>query len=238
MSHTSQRRGLKATGNFRELIVLAYLPHEYEELDGIGTAMKELALTMLKHNPDNWTSKNFTEIDIPDLGRLQNPLEWVSRKWPENGKRVMMTLVGYTASVVAALYNNTNDVCALLKEIKGEWLSRNHRNGYPISIVLSGLPNHVDQCCQSTGLKQHTYLQSLGFYGRTKDLPSEDELALVTMCGHGLIPVNRIRQLTSEVREGKISAKEAANDIAAPCVCGIVNIARAESTFIKLVNAG
>ena len=238
MSHTSQRRGLTPTDNLRELIVLAYLPHEYEEMDGIATAMKELALTMLKHNPDNWTSRNFTEIDIPDLGRLQSPLEWVSRKWPENGKRVMMTLVGYTASVIAAVYNDTNDVSALLKEIKGEWLLRNHRKGYPISIVLSGLPDHVNQCCQSTGLKQHTYLQSLGFYGRINNLPSEEELALVTMCGHGLISVNRIRRLTSEIRKGKISAKEAANDIVAPCVCGIVNIARAESAFIRLIKAG
>jgi len=64
-----------------------------------------------------------------------------------------------------------------------------------------------------------------------------EELTLVTMCGHGLISVNRIRRLTSQIREGHISAKEAANDIAAPCVCGIVNMARAESTFNKLVNA-
>ena len=237
MSHTSQRRGLGPIDRFREIIVLAYLPNEFEEIDGIGSAMKELALTMLKHNPDNWTSRNFTRVDIPDLGRLQSPLEWISRKWPENGKSVMMTLVGYTASVIAAVYNDPADVSALLSEIKGEWLTRNQKKGFPISIVLSGLPDHVGQCCRSTGLKQHTYLQSLGFYGRVKDLPSEEELALVTMCGHGLISVNRIRRLASEIRKGHISAREAASDIADPCVCGIVNLARAESAFIKLAKA-
>ena len=237
MSHTSQRRGLTENGNLRELIVLAYLPHKYEEMDGIGAAMKDLAITMLKYHPDNWTSKNFTEIDIPDLGRLQGPLDWFSSKWPENGKKVMMTLVGYTSSVIAAVYNNTDAVSALLKEIKGEWLSRNLEKRYPISIVLSGLPDHVNQCCKANDLKQNTYLQSLGFYGKVKDLPSEEELALVTMCGHGLISVNRIRRLTAGIRDGDISAKDAARDIAAPCVCGIVNLARAESVFNRLAKS-
>ena len=150
----------------------------------------------------------------------------------------MMTLVGYTASVIAAVYNDTDDVSALLKEIKLEWLSRNVEKGYPISIVLSGLPDHVGQCCQSTGLQQHTYLQSLGFYGKITDLPSENELTLITMCGHGLISVNRIRHLVSEIQKGHLSAKEAAQDIASPCVCGIVNLARAESTILKLVKGG
>ena len=237
MSHTSQRRGLTVNGNLRELIVLAYTPHEYEDMDGIGKAMKDLALTMLKHNPDNWISRNFNEIDIPDLGRLQGPLNWFSGKWPESGKKLMLALVGYTSSVITAVYNDTKSVSALLKEIKGQWLSRNAESGYPISIVLSGLPDHVGECCKANGLEQHTYLQSLGFYGKVKDLPSEEELALITMCGHGLISVNRIRRLTGGIKKGDISAKEAAHDIAAPCVCGIVNMERAESVFLKLAKS-
>ena len=235
MSHTSQRRGLTKNSDLRELIVLAFIPHEYKHMDGIGSAMKDLAVTLLKYKPDNWTSRNFTEINIPDLGRLQGPLEWVSSKWPETGQRLMLTLVGYTSSVITAVYNDTAAVSALLTEIKGEWLSRNKEKGYPISMVLSGLPDNVDQCCGANGLKQHTYLQSLGFYGKVKDLPSTEELALVTLCGHGLISVNRIRRLTAGIRKGDISVDEAALDIAAPCVCGIVNIARAKSAFLNIV---
>ena len=54
------------------------------------------------------------------------------------------------------------------------------------------------------------------------------------MCGYGLISVNRIRRLAEGGREGDISAKEAVHDIAAPCVCGIVNMERAESVFVNL----
>jgi hypothetical protein len=238
MSHTSQRRGLKKQGSERELVVLAYYPREYEHIDGMGSAMKDLALTLIKHKPDNWTSRNFTEIDIPDLGRLQSPLEWISKKWPEKGKRILMTLVGYASDAIAAVYNDPDTVSALLKELKGEWLPRNSENGHTVSIVLSGLPDHVHQCCKANELMEHTYLQSLGFYGKVKDLPSADELSLITMCGHGLISTNRIRSLITSIKEKRISPKEAALDIAAPCVCGIVNIARAEKVFAKLANSG
>ena len=179
----------------------------------------------------------FTKIDIPDLGSLQKPIEWISGKWPEGGERLLMTVVGYVSSVVTAVYNDTDTVSALIREIKGEWLARNSEKGYPISIVLSGLPDQVRQCCRANSLTQHTYLQSLGFYGKVKDLPSEDELALVTMCGHGLISVNRIRRLVTDIRSGDISVRDAADDIASPCVCGIVNMARAEAAFRKLANS-
>jgi hypothetical protein len=234
MSHTSQRRGLTAAGDLQELIVLAFIPHKYKDVAGMGKAMKDLALTMLKYKPDNWTSRNFTETDIPDLGLLKGPLEWFGGIWPEKGGKILMSLVGYTSSAIAAVYNDPGSVTPLLKEIKGEWLSRNSEKGYPISIVLSGLPDHVHECCRANALTEHTYLQSLGFYGRAKDLPSDEELALVTMCGHGLISVNRIRHLAARVRKGEISATKAAHTIAAPCVCGVVNMERATSVFKNL----
>ncbi len=234
MSHTSQRRGLNASDDIRELIVLAFVPPQYEELDGIAGAMKDLARTLLKYNPDNWISRNCTEIDIPDLGRLQPPIEWIAAKWPQRAEKLLMTVVGYASSVITAVYNDTRVVSALLKELKGDWYRQNSENGYPISIVLSGLPDHVNDCCRTNQLKPHTYLQSLGYFGKVKDLPSELELSLITMCGHGLISVNRIRYLAAEIRNQRISAREAAFDIAAPCVCGTVNLARAESIFTHL----
>jgi hypothetical protein len=56
--------------------------------------------------------------------------------------------------------------------------------------------------------------------------------------GHVLISVDRIRHYVPRIRKGHLSAREAAEDIAFPFVCGIVNQAGAESTFIELVKGG
>ncbi|MBN1653137.1 MAG: hypothetical protein JXA30_05115 [Deltaproteobacteria bacterium] len=52
-----------------------------------------------------------------------------------------------------------------------------------------------DKCCRNTKCKEHTYLHSLGFFGKVEDLPTEDELVLLTMCGHGLVSTRRVRDL-------------------------------------------
>jgi hypothetical protein len=100
--------------------------------------------------------------------------------------------------------------------------------------VLSGLAGDVRACCEGAGLREHTYLHSLGIFGTVEDLPSEDELALITMCGHGLVSTSRIRYLVERIRKGRLTAREAAEDIALPCVCGVVNKERAEEVFARL----
>jgi hypothetical protein len=54
------------------------------------------------------------------------------------------------------------------------------------------------------------------------------------MCGHGLIARNRITKLLASIRNGELTAEEAAADIAIPCTCGIGNKERAEKTFAGL----
>ncbi len=237
MSHTSQRRGLEKDEKHREIILLAMIPTQYEDIDGIRGAFKDLALTMARYKPDNWISRNFTEIIIPDLGPAQGLVEWLHRHWPETGRDLLLSAVGYLSTVVTAVYNDPEDVSALLADIRKNWLPRNREKGYPISIMLSGLPENVRQCCEANELTEHTYLQSLGFYGTVNDLPTEDELSIITMCGHGLISVARVRDLLKRIRSNEITPAEAARDIAKPCVCGIVNIARAESIFSRLASA-
>jgi hypothetical protein len=74
----------------------------------------------------------------------------------------------------------------------------------------------------------------LGAFGKVEDLPNGDELALVTMCGHGLVATNRVRDLVKRIKKGEITAEEAAADIAGPCRCGIGNKKRAEKLFSRL----
>ena len=58
MSHTSQRRGLTAAGDLQELIVLAFIPHKYKDVAGMGKAMKDLEeddfRILMSHDPSHW----------------------------------------------------------------------------------------------------------------------------------------------------------------------------------------
>ncbi len=237
MSHTSQRRGLNPARPGEELIVLAMVPRDYTDKDGIGSAMSELALKMLSHNPHYWISKNYTEIAIPQLRRLQRPLEWLHERWPTTTQRWLLRLVAHSSSVLTAIYTDVDDVIDLINDLKGEWLENNRKKGYPISIILSGLFDDAHRCCQKTGSREHTYLHSLGFFGKTGGLPPEGELEIITMCGHGLIAANRVRSLLGEIRLGEITPTEAAENVTRPCVCGIVNRKRAEEVFARLTRA-
>ncbi|MFO8055775.1 MAG: hypothetical protein R6V10_00575 [bacterium] len=231
MSHTSQRRGLSPDKPGQEMIVLAMLPSSAKDKPGAKSAMSDLAGRMMDHAPDNWIIKNATEIHVPDLGPAEGLARFLHQHWPEKTDRLLMRAAGYLSTVITALYTDVKNVEELITELKGEWLENNREKDLPVSIVLSGLFKDVHECCQKTGTTEHTYLHSLGFYGNVADLPAPDELEIITMCGHGLIATNRVRDLAGKVRAGAISAREAAQDVARPCVCGIVNVDRAEKIF-------
>ena len=137
--------------------------------------------------------------------------------------------------VITAVFTDLDAVISLLAELNGGWLESNRKRGVEISIVLSGLFGDIHKCCSRTGLRQHTYLHSLGTWGKTGRLPAEPAMELLSMCGHGMIPANRIAALTRALQKGSITPRQAAEDIALPCVCGIVNRQRAEKIFRRLV---
>jgi hypothetical protein len=213
------------------------VPGEYRDESGIRSAMRELALKMLAHNPSDWLSRNYIELAIPQVQSVRGGLEWLHGRWPEATERLLLRAVAARSPVITAIYTDMEDVVDLIDDLKGGWLRNNQENGYPISIVLSGLFDDVHRCCRRTGSREHTYLHSLGFFGRTENLPSEDELEIITMCGHGLIAANRVRWLVEEIRTGETTPALAAENVARPCVCGIVNRERAGEVLRRLVEA-
>ena len=238
MSHTSQRRGLSpARPGGEEIIVLAMIPREHGEDEGIRDAMKVLAQTMLAHKPHLWLSHNFIELDIPQLGSKQTLIRWLYRIRPEATQVMLFKAVAAKSTVLTAIYTNREAVCSLLSDLTGPWLENNRRKGYPISIVLSGLFSDIETCCENTGLRQHTYLHCLRVRGRVDSLPSEDALEILTMCGHGLIAGQRVQGLVDRIRKGEITVRQAAEDVARPCVCGIVNRERAADIFRRLASS-
>lgn len=104
-----------------------------------------------------------------------------------------------------------------------------------LSVTVSGLTEEVLALARELGLRPHSINLSLGIWGNTAALPSEDVLELVTMCGHGLISRQLVERAIELVKSGRRTPEQAARMIAPPCVCGIFNPVRAAELFRRYV---
>ncbi len=117
-----------------------------------------------------------------------------------------------------AAFASQDEVTAVLKELKEADLG--------LSVVVSGIFEKVDECLQRAGLQHHTANFSLGIWGKTERLPSDDILAITTMCGHGMISTNIVKKMANEVRAETKTPEEAAKLLAPACACGVFNTIR------------
>ena len=100
---------------------------------------------------------------------------------------------------------------------------------YGISVTVTGLSDIVCEEARKLGLEPHSVNFACGIWGKTEDLPGEEILELLTQCGHGMIASKLINQQIELVKAGKTDPRKAAENIARPCTCGIVNVDRIES---------
>ncbi len=124
-------------------------------------------------------------------------------------------------TIICSVFSSKDKLRLVLEQLKDQDLG--------ISITVSGLIDEVFGLAKELGLKPHTVNLSLGVHGKTELLPSEDTLQQTTMCGHALVSMALAKQLKAQVAAGKITAKEAARQLAEPCVCGIFNMDRAQA---------
>ena len=117
------------------------------------------------------------------------------------------------------VFDNPQALTAFLRDLKEADLG--------LSVVVSGIFENVDECLEAAGLKHHTANFSLGIWGKTEKLPSDDILEVATMCGHAMISANLVRAMVEEVKAGRKTAEEAAKVLAPQCACGVFNPARA-----------
>ncbi|MCL4371473.1 MAG: hypothetical protein M1380_11315, partial [Chloroflexi bacterium] len=73
----------------------------------------------------------------------------------------------------------------------------------------------------------HTINYSLGVWGKKELLPSEEVLAVTTMCGHHQVSPQFVQRQVELVRKGRKSPEKAARELALYCPCGIFNQVRA-----------
>jgi hypothetical protein len=131
-------------------------------------------------------------------------------------------------AVVHAVFNDCDKVSKFLKVLKEEDLG--------MSVVVSGLFEMTEQCTKEAGLEKHTINQSLGRWGRTEKLPKPEILQLNTMCGHGMVTLNLIKEVIAEVKKGKCTPEEGAERLFKPCMCGIFNPYRAANLLRALLS--
>jgi hypothetical protein len=127
---------------------------------------------------------------------------------------------------VQACFANQEDITNILAELVELDLGQ--------SVVVQGLIHRVEECCQRTGLKPHTWNHSLGIWGKTELLPEPEVLEVTTMCGHGLISVQLVRKVFEDIRSGRTTMKKATEKISRPCLCGLVNPVRMEAILTRI----
>ena len=215
MSHTLHRVGTKE--NLAKDFVLLCMPSK--DINHEGSAPK---------------LRRFFEIceqnNCVTIGDCRGGNEWYQKdkygcKDNLEGRRYMIENVEDQA-VITATFKDEADVVQMLKDLKNEDLG--------LSVVVSGLVDHVIDCCHKAGIEPHTVEHSLGRIGKTERLPPNEILEIATMCGHSMVSVGFIQEMVEKCRKGKCSPEEAAAELFKPCMCGIFNTDRA-AMLIRLL---
>ncbi len=127
----------------------------------------------------------------------------------------------------SAVYTDPEDVKAVLRELKEADLG--------ISVVFTGLFDKVHEACREAGTGLHTVNISAGSFGRLELLPDPKILEITTMCGHHMISPYLVKHLAQQIRRGRMTAADAAVEMAKQCTCNLFNVERAERLLNEYV---
>ncbi|NVM30956.1 MAG: hypothetical protein HWN65_19095 [Candidatus Helarchaeota archaeon] len=140
---------------------------------------------------------------------------------------IMMDRLQRFSPAITASFDNIKPVKQVLQVLKQEVLG--------ISIVVSGLISEIQKAVKDVGLQMHTVHLSLGVFGKKELLPSEKILELTTMCGHHCVSPQSVTHYVEQIKKNKINIDAAAQELAKPCVCGIVNPTRVRQILSELL---
>ena len=218
MTHTNHRRGERESLE-KDYIILSMVEKsnvsQYNYKEPYEKRVKKLLRICARNNPVGLGNR--TQDD-----RYRYMRYW--EKKMDGGIHHMSTLgevinVENVDYICHAVYESRDDLEAVLRELKEEDLG--------ISIIVSGIFEEVKAACDEVGLEPHTLNMSLGTWGKTSLLPSSPVLEICTMCGHGLISKNLVKQCLSRVERKMMTAEEAAVELGKQCTCNVFNTERA-----------
>jgi len=204
MSHSLHRSG--PPQSFQDDWVVLAISAKGVNKDGSGPRLRRFLEIALRHDPVNWG-------DIRQGSCFSAAAEDLLARVGEE-------------SVVHAVFVDGKNMAEFLDELR--------RADLGISVVVSGLFEGVLRAVECACLEPHSISASLGVRGRIDRLPSPEILEVTTMCGHGLVSPNLVRDVVSRIRQGSVTSEEAGRRLARPCVCGIFNPVRAARCLEKL----
>ena len=205
MSHTLHRYGVNADDLKDDFVVFA-IAAQTVNAKGINPEFHEFEKIVMKYNPVNYG--DMRQGNLFNIG-----LEEIQKQYYDN-------------SIVHAVFNDEETVTKVLKDLADAHLN--------VSIVVSGLMEATAECCHGAGIAPHTVNHSMGIWGKKELLPSEDVLRISTMCGHGMVSFNLIKDLANKVAKGITTPEKAAEKLAAQCHCGVFNPVRAARILEKM----
>ena len=129
-------------------------------------------------------------------------------------------------SRLRGVFVSKQDVTGFVRRIK--------EAGLGISVVISGLLEEVQDICDAAGVKPHTINYSLGVWGNTHVLPSQDVLAVTTMCGHHMVSPGMVEKMVDDIVEQRVTAEQAGRELGRLCPCGVFNHVRAARELEKM----
>lgn len=205
MTHTLHRKG--RLENLEQDFVVFTMSAKTVNAKGSAEKMQKFFEILEKYKPLNYG-------DMKTGNRYNSERETIYNQIKNN-------------SIVHFVYNDPDTVKKILEELKKADLGT--------SIIVSGVVDKTDQLCRQVGLKMHTVEFSGGIHGQLRLLPEEPVLEITTMCGHGMVAGNLVKEMAKQVKKGKKTLQEAAVELAKPCQCGIFNPKRAESLLEKFL---
>ena len=205
MTHTLNRQG--CSDELKEDFVIFSMACQSVNAKGSIPKIKRVFEIIQKYEP-----VNFGDVKTGNIFNV------TSREMHENIKE---------NSYIHFVFTDKETVGKVLKELKEAEIG--------MSVVVSGVVDIIDRLCQEAGTEMHTVEFSGGIYGRKELLPEQAVLEVTTMCGHGLISGNLVKEMARQVKKGKKTVKEAAIELAKQCQCGVFNPKRAEHLLLKLI---
>jgi hypothetical protein len=199
MTHTLHRAGTEE--NLADDYTMLCMPAKGINVEGSGTALRRFLEIALKHNATNIGDIETGSCFQTDTGAILDGVQ--------------------DGTIVHAVFPDRESTFAALRQLAEEDLG--------LSVVVQGLCAEVPALIEEAGLSPHTVNHSLGRWGKTDLLAEQEVLEITTMCGHALVSAQLVIEMAQRVAAKKVSAEEAAEELAAQCVCGVFNARRAEA---------
>lgn len=192
--------------------------------EGAAPHLRKFLEICAKHVPVNLGDGKNGGLSRPS--RNLNPLAHWSR--PESGTPEQVIEGVAAPTTVAAVFDSADKLRDCLQEVRVADLG--------LSINVAAVTADAMACAKSAGIDPHAVEYSLGFIGNTGALPESDTLALMTMCGHGMVSAAYTQKMVEFTKTGRKSAHDCAVSMSRFCVCGIFNPVRAERLLCRLAN--